>query len=709
MKQQLLQSIIAEDERRLAVLNETYNAITGENAPGLRAVVTISDLLDGQKQYIPVEMFQEDFILALINAGSVERFIELYLPTDTDFDVQKEQVIRYYVRLRCKHDFYFFAYVYAKIKNKEGGPDIPFILRPAQLKLCRVLEEMRLKGVPIRVILLKARQWGGSTLLDIYMGWIQIFWKTHWDSNIVGHQSTSSSNVFEMYERLINALPDFLFYELGESYPTEGVKKFAGVGTSQNIKKMVPRNCNIQTGSARNPESTRSAAAAMVHLTEDAFFPNTETWTPQKVINAAISAVPRLPYSFIARESTPNGKNHFYDAWVKAKKGKSAYVPVFVAWFEIEKYMSPMTEDERVDFIINLWENRNNKAEHGDYFWWLWNNGASLEGIKWYIEKLGEYDTLEDMQQEYPSDDIEAFRFSGNIVFDGYKLDIMEKEDTYDPIFEGDIEGDSILPDAPDNPRETPPCMKNIHLVEQCGGPLRIWEEPDDTEMVENRYIIAVDIGGAHNTSDFYDMVVFDRYDLMFGGCEAVVAEWHGHLEPDQAAMKAAQLAVYYNDANLVVENNTAYSKMNNTEGNISQLFFPILIPLYRNVYSGNSSKLLKRRQKETKWGFNTNESTKPALIKNLVKLVRDHNYIEREKEAIVEMSYYLFFRDRGGKYGGAPGYHDDRVMARAIGLFVSRLDMDAPYIVQQKSPDDIRREYRQRITEAAPPELGRL
>lgn len=697
----LLQGIIDEDDVRLSRLKASYKPVTGENAPGLRAELRIADFLNGKPQFIPVEMLAEDFILALFSCGSFRGYILKYLPDEDDYEAQRETVIRHYIRLRCKYDFYFFAGVYAKIKNKEGGADINFILRPAQLKLARIMEDMRKRGLPIRIILLKCRQWGGSTLIDIYMGWIQIFWKTNWNSNIVGHQSTSATNVFAMYERLIDNVPDWLFFGLGDAYP-ENMKKFEGKGTTQNIKRMVPRSCDIQTGSARNPESARSTDVAMAHITEEAFFPDTEQWHPKDIVRSVISSISKtLPLTFIARESTPNGKNAFYDAWQEAKSGKSSYVPVFVAWFEIETYLVPMTEDERADFIISLWQNRNDKKNHGDYFWWLWKQGATVEGIKWYQIALAEMTSLEDMQQEYPSDDIEAFRHSGNIVFDSYKVDELEK-DCDAPIFVGDIEGDATLP-------ENKACMENLRLVEGGGGEFHVWDYPDTSEVVYNRYVVAVDIGGAHKTSDFHDIVVLDRYDLMYGGDEAVVAEWHGHCEPDQLAMRCAQIAKFYNNAYLVVENNTAYSKMNNTEGDISQLFFPILLPLYDNLYSGNQSKLLKHRQTETKWGFNTNRSTKPAIIKHYVKVVRQHAYIEREKEALIEMGYYLFYPDKGGVYGAAPGYHDDRIMARAIALYVSKLDMDAPYIVHEPTQEDIKREFNRRLTETTPTEVGNL
>ncbi|MBR5241403.1 MAG: hypothetical protein IKW05_05650, partial [Muribaculaceae bacterium] len=63
--------------------------------------------------------------------------------------------------------------MFVRIKNKMGDGDIPFKLNRPQRRLLAEMEEMRIKGKPIRIILLKARQWGGSTLVQIYMAWIQ--------------------------------------------------------------------------------------------------------------------------------------------------------------------------------------------------------------------------------------------------------------------------------------------------------------------------------------------------------------------------------------------------------------------------------------------------------------------------------------------------------------------------------------------------------
>lgn len=683
------------DAERIDVLFRPYSPLTGENAPGVRFLFSLEELWDSRTIYLPQEMLCEHFILDLMACGSIRAYINKHLPDTEDYERTSDLLMKRFIRMRCKYDFYFFAYAYARIKNKSGGADIPFYLRPAQRKLVKVFEEMRLADEPIRVILLKCRQWGGSTCTDIYMAWIQIFWKTNWNSNIVGHQSSSAANVFDMYNKLMDNIPMWLFYDLGEEHKdTDKVLK--ANGTIQNIKYLIPRDCKIQTGSARNPESCRSGDAALAHITEEAFFPDTEIWTPSDVLKAASSSVQLLPYTFIVRESTPNGReNAYHDAWVRSntfdKDGnrQSAYRPVFVAWFEIEDYILKFkTEDEKADFAIWLWEHRNDTQGNGKYYWHLFEIGASLEGIHWYVNKAKEYDSLDDMKQEYPSDDVEAFLYSGHAVFDPYKLKAMEEDCNEPPVFVGDIEGESK-----DTTRKE--CVQGIHLVDQKGGPLKIWDMPDYSETVRHRYLVSVDIGGSHKTSDYWCIVVWDRYDVMYGGVPAIVAEWHGHGDPDQMARRCAQIAIYYQNALLVVENNTAYSRMNNTDGDISELFFPILIPLYDNVYCSNASKTLKHPTREKKWGFNTNRSTKVAIVMNYAAVVRAHAYLEREPEALSELAYFMK-NDKDGTYGAIPGKHDDRVMARGIGLIVEK-EMPVPVVVQIKTKEQKKAEARKK------------
>ena len=56
--------------------------------------------------------------------------------------------------------------------------------------------------------------------------------------------------------------------------------------------------------------------------------------------------------------------------------------------------------------------------------------------------------------------------------------------------------------------------------------------------------------------------------------------------------------------------------------------------------------------------------------INNLIAVVRELKYSEREEEAINEMTYYE--RKEDGNWGPMEKKHDERVIHRAIGLYIS-------------------------------------
>lgn len=677
----LAEQMVRQNRQREKELFADYNPLTGEGAPGKRRKIYIDDFYPtdngtyrSAELNLPVEMFSIGVIYRLAECESIEEFcLQEYGEYDRDL---RATVMEEFLRNWAKYDFYFFCYAYARIKNKEGGDDIPFKLRPAQIKLSRYFEKSRLAGKPIRIILLKCRQWGGSTLTQIYMAWIQIMWVKSWNSIIVGHQGDSAAEVKDMYVKLITQLPDFLFFELGVDYD-ETQPKIKGGGTN-NISLIPPRNCKIKTATAVNPEGARGGDASLAHCTEVAFWPQTEQRDPQKQIKSSCSGVLMKPYTMIVYESTPNGANFFKDEWDRANQYDdygnkvSAFEPVFVAWFEIEQYR--MQVDNLLEWACILLSRKEDSKNLWDYMFHLWVIGATLEGIYWYRQKMGEYKDIQDMQQEYPSDAIEAFKYSGTAEFDIYCIE-KQRKFCRKPVFQGDIYGDAPKGEL---------SMRNLHLVKETAGALKIWELPVREKKLYNQYFISVDIGGKYKTSDYSCITVLDRSDMMAEDGQLnedagpkVVAEWWGHTDPDLLAIKCAQIAHFYNDGLLIVENNTAYSKLNDVDtDNVSELFFPILLPLYDNLYSHNRSELDKSgNNREVKWGFNTNRSTKVSIIKYMGQCVRDVLWIEREKAMLDELSYYMKFPN--GKYGAIPGKHDDRVMSRAIGLYVSRFEWD--------------------------------
>ena len=148
--------IIAENEKRRNEMFARFNPISG------------NPLVKGLIKHKGIDGF-------LRNVMGVE-------PTPED----REAVLDRFVRLRCRHDFPFWAATFVYIKNKEvGEPDCLFRLTYPQRRFVAMLERMRLTGKPIRIILLKARQWGGSTTSQLYMAWMQLIHRTGLNSLII--------------------------------------------------------------------------------------------------------------------------------------------------------------------------------------------------------------------------------------------------------------------------------------------------------------------------------------------------------------------------------------------------------------------------------------------------------------------------------------------------------------------------------------------
>ena len=57
----------------------------------------------------------------------------------------------------------------------------------------------------------------------------------------------------------------------------------------------------------------------------------------------------------------------------------------------------------------------------------MWEKGATVEAINWYILERSKYTDHGDMASEYPSDDVEAFVHSGARVFDKYNVEKFKK------------------------------------------------------------------------------------------------------------------------------------------------------------------------------------------------------------------------------------------------------------------------------------------
>lgn len=676
-----VQNIILENERRNKLIKAPYNPVTGEGAILERQRVCIEDF-PLPIQYLPLSMLNVPLIKKLIKAGSIRKFITGTLKSEYS-EEDKQKVIEQFVRIRIKHDFCFWAAMYCFIKQKGGGEDIRFRLNRPQRKLVERFEKKRIANEPIRVILLKARQWGGSTATQLYMAWLQLVHQIGLNSLIVGHVKDASTEVKDMFDRMIKKYPTWLLYNLGEQY-NENEPKLVGVGGMQNIQRIPQRNCKIKIGTAESPDSARGGDYNLVHCTEVGLWKKTEGKKPEDIVRSACSGVLLKPYTMIVYESTANGTgNFFHREYDAAKQGKSQFEALFIAWYDIEQYS--MSIEDIAAFATMLYENRDNnntnttREESGKYLWWLWEQGATLEAIQWYIHERMKYDEHGDMASEFPSDDVEAFVHSGARVFDKYKVEAL-KPACKAPKCIGDVYADA------DSGAEA---LKGVRFTEDKQGLFWVWSMPeiDTQEIITNRYLVIVDVGGRSKGADFSVILVLDRLFMMDGGKPSVVAQWYGHIDMDLLAWKAAQIAAFYDNALLVIESNTieTHDKERSVDGDQSSFLLMEIKDAYPNLYARKQSEDDIVNKVPRKYGFHTNVATKPMIISTLVKVIREGLYVERDVRCLDE---YLTYEKRpNGSFSAILGKHDDLLMTRAIGLHICFFEMELPAVAQRIIP----------------------
>ena len=676
-------ALLAENDRRNEIMFAKFDPVTGEGSIGKRVRVSIADFAI-PVQWLPVEMMDIPLVKKLVKAGSIDKFLSSVMhvePNDDDFI----KVSRTLIRLRYKHDFPFWTATLVYIHNKDAGKDVLFRLWYPQRILVSRFEAKRKAELPIRLILLKARQWGGSTTVQLYMAWLQFFHKKGLNSLIIAHQGTASDEIKDMFDLMIKKHPVEFLHKLGEVY-SENEPKLVGVGKSGSTYRVPQRDCKIKVGTAERPNGCRGGAYSLVHLSEVGLWKKTEGKSPEDIVRSACSGILARPYTMIVKERTADGVGTYFDAEYTAAADptvKSQFEALFISWFQIEHYSRPFDSAEELRaFAKWLWENRNNaytpsnREESGRYLWSLWEKGATLEAIHWYIyERAGKNDFAV-MAAEFPSDDVEAFVHAGTMVFDKY---LVKQFEPYcrKPKFVGEVYADAD---------EGEEALSNLRFREDRQGLLSIWAMPEkfDDYEVTDRYLTVVDVGGRSNKADWSVIVVFDRLSMIDGSePPSVVAQWYGHCDIDRLAWRAAQIAAFYNDSLLVIESNTleTHDKERQVEGgDQSQYILNQISDIYPNLYARKQSEDEIREGAPRKYGFHTNVATKPMIISTLVKVIRERLYIERDKRCLDE--YDTYERKPNGAYGAIVGKHDDLLMTRAIGLHICYREMEMPEFV---------------------------
>lgn len=645
-----------------------YDPVRGDSTS---EVVPRSPLnIGGETYWVPDEMLHDDFIRSYLKYNGASGLLRATGQYDTEEN--RKAVEEHIFKLRIKYDFELCAYLTIMIQDKETKTFIPLMLNEGQRILIGEYERQRLAGEPIRVLLVKARQWGGSTATEAYMHWLQVYWYENWHSCIVALNQSQAVNIRTMYKNFVARRPKWC--------DNISFKRFEN---TELIRIIPERGCRVQIGSATRPDALRSFDFSMVHMSEVGLWKDTKEVKGDDMAMALYSTVPNVPGTMIVMESTAKGiGNYFHRQYLAAcenkKKGNKGIRPVFVAWYVDVRYTRNYFQRyANTEKFVETWT---------EYNWWQWEQGATLNGIFWYnCTKAENHWTDFQMKSEYPTTAEEAFQAKSGRYFTDDLLKWL-RQNVKQPKFIGDIRGDATIGDK---------VMENVRLYPNDSlqsEVLKIWIYPTDGapdgKKVKNRFLVTVDVGGRSHRADWSVISVFDRISTAgeFGALERA-ALWRGHVDPDLLAYKSAQIAHYYDDALLVIESNTYDTKNKKSddadvsEGDHTYTVLDTLGDIYDNLYRRRTSPDKPQDRALNKIGWHMNKQTKYQAYDDYTVRLREGDYMEYSQDAADEAMWLL--NAPGGKIEAMEGTHDDIQDTTAVGCYISFGSMPAVKIIE--------------------------
>lgn len=539
-----------------------------------------------------------------------------------------QQVRDTLIRLRDNPKEYIEEFLHISIK---AGKVIPFKLNVVQNKVLVKIQELRRLGLPVRIIILKARQTGISTLTSAIIFHNAIF-NTEISSFIIAHNKNATQHLFKMGKLFYDHLPN------DQKPMTRYNNKYELTFENPNPKERAEHpglRSSIKVETAGNKDALRSFTVQNLHISELAFWER-----PEETMNGIMQSVPSNPNTMVIVESTAKGMgNYFYKLWTDAVARKNEWIPIFIPWWELEEYTMPVASD----FVMTDYEHENYSNEEKIKRIYKLTN----EQMFWRRNQIrnSHNNNLNDFNQEYPDSALTAFVSTGNAIFDKTILTQYEAEVKI-PII-GRLK---FIKQKPEDGTHDLASKNKVEFIEDVRGNLRIWKFPEE----DNRYNVGCDTaeGIASSTDPSCAEVLCQKN-------KEQVAEFSQFIKPEDFAIELIKLGTFYNTAQLVVE-------ANSTGGTV---LYVLKINGYSRVY--HRRNLLTYGQKPGREpGWKTTSKTKHLMIDTLVADMDEHSIIINGIEVINEMvSYVEVQKDTSThiKMGASSGFNDDRVIAIAI------------------------------------------
>jgi hypothetical protein len=297
------------------------------------------------------------------------------------------------------------------IRSKKGGEVTLLKLNYAQEKLYEVMQKQAAEGLPLRIIILKARQLGFSTFIQSWQ-YEQCDRQKNHCALTISYDEPSSILLFGKG----SFVHDHMWF------PREPKKN------SANTLEFKDNGGIAMVRTAGNLSAGRGDTYHHLHASE------VPMWVDAgETLNSAMQAVPDRPGTSAIYESTAKGAvGVFYDEWGKATRGENDFVPLFVPWFWDPDYSLAFPSPDQADAFgrtLDLTERRLQDAHK-----------LSLEQLRWRRWTIRNkcQGSEAKFRQEYPSTATEAFLTTGSPVFSAEAIAQLE-QNAAPPLWVGNV------------------------------------------------------------------------------------------------------------------------------------------------------------------------------------------------------------------------------------------------------------------------------
>lgn len=503
---------------------------------------------------------------------------------------------------------------FLRIKTKSGGI-INLQLNSVQKIILAIIQKQINENKPIRLLILKARQMGVTTLIQgIMYAYTSVFEGVN--SIVIADALEGSNYIFEMQKM-------FHEYMLSENSHLTPPKRHS------NEKKLEFEGLHSQVliDTAENKDAGRKLTIRYCHISEAAFFVDLDG-----IMVGLNQSVPNNPNTFVIIESTANGVgNAFYNRWEEAKKHKSDWLPIFIPWFVLPEYSRPLDSGElypidnlKGDIGKFVKEESLLKTKHELTYEQLnWRRWCIINNCNGELDKF---------RQEYPSTDLEAFIMSGNLYFNREQLLRQEEK--------------SLLIKAKGFPKIGDIVkLDNKYQFRECEeGRFRVFEYPDR----DSTYCIGADAAEGLPHGDDSAMIVLNKKT------NKVALAYNCTCDGDEFAEDLIKAARFYNSCMIAPESkgygSAVCRKIYNHYGNI-----------YKKIRD-NTGHI----DVSDELGWNTNSSTRPAMLAQLKNEIAENSTDLLDEELLGECRTFIN-HPKKKRPEAENGKKDDLVFARAI------------------------------------------